>query len=44
MGSEAVSVTGGGGTELAHSLAVGVIKDEAGVAVPGVDEDEEGSV
>lgn len=44
MGSEAVSVTGEGGTELSHSLAAGVIKDEAGVAVPGVDEDEEGSV
>jgi hypothetical protein len=44
VGSEGVSVIGEGGTELSHSLAAGVIKDEAGVAVPGVDEDEEGSV
>lgn len=41
MGSEAVSVTGEGGAELSHS---GAIKDEAGVAVPGVDEDEDGSI
>lgn len=44
MGSEAVSVTSKGDTELSNSLAAGAIKDEAGVAVPGVDEDEEGSV